>query len=84
VKDQEIEVFSKSVIHNCVDALFQLQALLHDGNQHINGDRNPDLSFNGSFRNTEKFLYSQILLDPFKEQFHLPSALVQICYGSGI
>ena len=46
--------------------------------QHVNGDGNPDLSFYGIFRCTVERLYSQMLLDPAKEQFHLPAASVEI------
>ena len=49
------------------------QSLLEDGDQHINRHDNPDLSFHGILGISVEGLDSQVLFDPFEEQFNLPA-----------
>ena len=58
--------------------MFQKKSFADDGYEHINRDRNPYLSFNRVFGSAVECLYSQMLLNPFEEQFDLPAALVKI------
>ena len=68
-------------LQNCVERRRHVQALFDDGDEHVDGDRDPDLGFDGIFRGAEKSLDAQVLLDPFEKQFHLPAALVELCNG---
>ena len=54
-----------------------MKLLLDDGNEHVSGHGAPDLRLHGVLARTQEFLDPQMLLDPFEEQFHLPSAFVQ-------
>ena len=60
-----------------------LQFFSDYGHQDIDADRDPNLCLDGVGRGTEERLDSQVLLDPFEEQFHRPSALIQLgdCKG---
>ena len=51
----------------------QAQALADDGDEHIDTDGNPDLSLHSILWGTGKALDTQVLLDPFEEQFDLPA-----------
>jgi hypothetical protein len=55
--------------------LVQIQGLLHNNQENINGDGNPDLSFDCIFNNTIKILDSEMLLDPFEKQLDLPATV---------
>jgi hypothetical protein len=55
-----------------------LPFLLDDGHQHISANRNPNLRLHGVRRSPVERLDSQMLLDPAKEQFDLPSTSVNI------
>ena len=59
----------------------QTKALANNSHQHINGDGDPDLRFDRILGGAIKGLDSKMLLDPFEEQFDLPSGLVQQCDG---
>src|SRR5829696_10439998 len=56
---------------------------LDDGDEHVDGDGDPDLSFDGVFGRPEEALDAQMLLDPLEEEFDLPSAFVQRAHGQG-
>jgi hypothetical protein len=45
--------------------------------QDINTDGDPDLSFDGVLRNSEKGFDTQVLFDPLEEEFDLPAALIE-------
>ena len=60
-----------------------MKPLLQDGNKQINADGNPDLGFDGVWRCPVKGLDSQMLLDPAKEELHLPALLVNIGDSNG-
>jgi hypothetical protein len=52
-------------------------------NQHIGGQRNPDLRLHRVLTRAVKRLDTQVLLDPFEKQLHLPTAFVQRRNGCG-
>ena len=54
-----------------------MQFLFNNGDQHISRDGAPDLRLHGVLAVTQKMLNTQMLLDPFEEQFNLPTTFVQ-------
>ena len=56
------------------------QLFLDDGNEEVYADRDPYLGLDGILGSAEEPLDTEMLLDPFEEQFHLPSAFVQLGY----
>ena len=52
--------------------------VLHDRHQHVDAHRDPNLSFDCVDRVSVEALDPQMLLDPFEEQFHLPTHLVEL------
>jgi len=54
-----------------------LKLLFDNGNQHISGDRTPDLRLHRVLAVADKTFDTQMLLDPLEEQLDLPAALVQ-------
>lgn len=54
-----------------------MQAFFHDGDQHVSGDGNPYLRFDGVFARSQKGFDAQMLFDPLEEQFDLPALLVK-------
>ena len=54
-----------------------MKLFLDDGNEDIGGYGAPDLGLHRILAGAEELLDSQMLLDPFEEQFDLPAALVQ-------
>ena len=68
-------------LEDCVEAGVDSQALLDDGDQHIDGDGDPDLGFDGVLGGAVEALDAQVLLDPFEEQLDLPAAFVELGDG---
>ena len=64
--------------------LIQMQALLGDSDQHVSADRYPDLRFDRVLAGAKEGLDSQMLLDPFEEQFDLPSLPIKIADQLGL
>ena len=58
-----------------------MKFLLYNGNQHVSRHSAPDLRLDGILAVAQELLYSQVLLDPFEEQFDLPTVLVECCDG---
>ena len=54
-----------------------MKLLLDNGNQHIGRHGAPDLRLDGVLAVAQELLDSQVLLDPFEEQFDLPAILVK-------
>ena len=54
----------------------QSESFFDDGDQNVYSDGDPDLGFNGVGRISKETLNTQVLLDPFEEQFNLPTVLV--------
>ena len=55
----------------------QTEPFSDDGDERIDRYRGPDLRFYGVLRGAVELLDSEVLLDPFEEQFDLPARLVQ-------
>ena len=60
-----------------------MQTFFHDSHKHIDGYSDPDLGLHGILGGAIESLDSEMLLDPFEEQFDLPPAFVQLCDGQG-
>jgi len=56
-----------------------LKFLFNDGNQHVGRHGAPDLRLYGVLAVAKEFLDSQVLFDPFEEQFDLPAVFVKCC-----
>ena len=56
-----------------------MKFLLDDGDQHVSRHGAPDLRLDGVLAVAQELLDSQMLLDPFEEQFDLPAVLVECC-----
>ena len=52
--------------------------LFQDGNQDVDGDGYPHLRLYGVLAGPKERLDPQVLLDPFEEQFHLPTSAVEV------
>ena len=61
----------------------ELEPFLHDGDQHVGADRDPDLRLHGVLAGAQKCLDAQVLLDPLEEQLDLPALPVQLGDQSG-
>jgi hypothetical protein len=57
-----------------IETCWEVEPFFDDGDQHIDRDSNPDLSFDGVLRRAEEDFDSKMLLDPFEKQFDLPPA----------
>ena len=57
----------------------EIELFLDDGHQHIGGDSDPYLDLDGipPRGGTEEPLDTQVLFDPFEEQFHVPTVFVE-------
>ena len=64
-------------LQNSVEALVEVETLLDDGDQHVDGYGNPDLRLHGVRRGAIERLDPKMLLDPFEKQLHVPSGLVE-------
>ena len=53
--------------------------LLGDCNEEVCGYRNPYLGFHGVETGAIEGFNSQVLFDPFEEEFDLPTGLVELC-----
>jgi len=71
-------------LQNVVEAPFELEFLFHDRHEDVDTDGNPDLCFHGVLGGAVEAFDTQVLLDPFEEEFYLPAALVQLGYGNGL
>ena len=66
-----------------IDASLQFHIVLYDCHKTISDYGTADLDANSILRCSPGFLDTQMLLDPFEEQFHAPSIAVEIgnCFG---
>jgi hypothetical protein len=60
-----------------------MKSFFNNRDQHIGGQRNPNLRLHRVLARAVKRLDSEMLLDPFEEEFHLPTALVERRNGCG-
>ena len=56
----------------------EFQGLLEDGHQEVGADRRPDLDAHGVVGGADERADAQVLFDPAKEQFDLPTRLVEL------
>ena len=64
-------------MQNFVHAPFKLVFLLDDGHQDVDADRDPYLRLDRVVGGPIECFDAQMLLDPFEEKFHLPTAFVK-------
>ena len=57
--------------------MIQMQSFLGNGDQHVGGYSDPDLSLHRVLAGAKEHLDAQMLLDPLEEQLHLPALAVQ-------
>jgi len=70
-------------LQDCVEIAFDAQSLLRDGNQHVDGDGDPDLRAHGVGASAVERLDAEVLLDPLEEDLDLPARAVQLGDGQG-
>lgn len=58
-----------------------MQFLIDDGDEHIDGDGNPDLKLDRILRGTEEGLDTKMVFDPFDKQLDPPSAAINLGDG---
>ena len=54
-----------------------MEAFLEDGDEDVDAHGDPNLGLHGILRGAVERLDAQVLLDPFEEQLHTPSRLVE-------
>ena len=64
-----------------METRIEVQPLFEDRDKDINGDGDPDLRLHGVFGGSIECFDSEMLLDPFEEQFDFPSATIKFCDG---
>jgi hypothetical protein len=55
-----------------------LSRFFDDGHEHVDGYSDPDLSFDRVFGDAEESFDTQMLFDPFEEQFNSPAQTVEL------
>lgn len=60
-----------------------MELFLHNSDQHIYGESDPDLSQYRIFRCSIEILDSQVLFEPTEKELDLPAAAIQFCHGDG-
>ena len=78
-----LEKTNAEYLQDFAKAAVDIQFLLDDRHKHVNADSDPDLDLHGVDGRTVECLDPKVLLDPFEEQFDLPSAFVQLCDRQG-
>ena len=68
-------------MQNIVEAQVQFQFLLHDGHEDAGADGSPDWGLHGVLGVAVERLNSQVLFDPFEEQFDWPAAAMEFRDG---
>jgi hypothetical protein len=77
----DISIFEKGNAENLQDFVhtaIYVQLLSDDGDENIHTDCDPNLSLDSVLGCAKECFYAQVLFDPLEEQFHLPSALVEL------
>ena len=70
-------------MQNCVGAGLDVPAFSCYGHENVNTDGYPYLGFDGVFTCPVERFDAQMLLDPFEEQFNLPTGSVKFCDDQG-
>jgi len=60
-----------------------MEFFLHDSNQHIHRQGDPDLGEDRVFGGSVERFDSQVLFEPAEEEFHLPAAAIEVGYRNG-
>ena len=68
-------------MEDCVEGVIEGKPFLDDGDKYVGGHRRPNLNLHRVRRSAPKALDPQMLLDPFEEQFDLPTLMVDSRYG---
>jgi len=58
-----------------------MQTLFQNGDEQVNGDGGPDLSAHRVWRGAVEGFDAQMLLDPFEEEFDLPTSTIELGDG---
>ncbi len=58
-----------------------METFFQNSDEQVHGDGTPDLSAHGVLARAVKGFDAQMLLDPFEEQFDLPTALIELRDG---
>jgi hypothetical protein len=64
-----------------IETCREVEPFFDDGDQHIDRDSDPDLSFDCVLRRAEEDFDTKMLLDLFEKQFDLPPAAIAIGDG---
>ena len=73
-----LEEYNAENLQDFAQTQIDFQFLLDDRYQNVNADGNPDLSLHCVFARAKEAFDSQVLLDPFEEDFYLPTAPVKL------
>ena len=73
-----LEGIDRQDLVDFVQAQFALKLLFEDGRQQVHADGDPDLGLHRVVRVAVEGFDSQMLLDPFEEQFDLPTTAVEL------
>ena len=63
-------------LQNPAEVFVESVNLIETGHHEVNADGDPDLGFHGVFGSAVERLDAQVLLDPFEEEFDVPTAFV--------
>ena len=72
-----LEKYDAENLQDFAQTQFDFEFFLDDCDKNVNADGYPDLSLYGVGTGSKKCLDSQILFDPFEENFYAPAALVE-------
>src|SRR5262245_43956824 len=68
-------------LKDCVERMRESQLFFNDGDQNVDCHSNPDLGLHTVGGRAEKTFDTQVLFDPFEEQFDLPTLAINRCDG---
>lgn len=80
---QFLERSDAQQLEDCVEAGLEREALLDDGDEHIDAYGDPFSGLHRAWRRPEEVPDAQVLFDPFEEQLDLPPAPVKVGDGAG-
>ena len=73
-----LEKYNADNLQDLAQTQLDFESFLDNRYQNVNTDGNPDLSLHRILGSSEKCFDAQVLLDPFEENFYLPTALVKL------
>jgi hypothetical protein len=68
-------------LENFVEIFLQMELLFQDGHKNVDANGDPNLGLHRIGCGAKEAFDVQVLLDPFEEQFDLPTTLVQLGDG---